>query len=249
MAAPGARRRVPAPLSRFYGRADETRTVRALLDDSRLVTLVGSPGSGKTRLSTEIGAELHDRFRDGFLLRGSDIGPGRRVGARRPRVGAGHRGAAGFAVADTVVEALATVELLVILDNCEHLVRAAATMAGSLLHGCGDIRVLATSRIALSITGEQLFRVPPLDLDPSVALFADRARLVRPTITIDDDDHHDIERICRRMDGLPLAIELAAAWSRVVLFDQLSLFIAHRRRTGVARRGGQGDRLLRRRDL
>jgi predicted ATPase/DNA-binding CsgD family transcriptional regulator len=203
-------------LGRFYGRADETRTVRKLLGDSRLVTLVGSPGSGKTRLSTELGAELRTWFRDGACF--VDL-TSIRDGASVPAALASALGVAeqpGCPVADTVVDALATMELLVILDNCEHLVRATATMAGSLLHGCGDVRVLATSRVALGITGEQLFRVPPLDLEPSVALFADRARLVRPTITIDDGDHHSIERICRRMDGLPLAIELAAAWSRVL---------------------------------
>ncbi|MQA12423.1 MAG: hypothetical protein GEU98_28630 [Pseudonocardiaceae bacterium] len=216
MAAPGTRRRISTPLTRFFGRADETRTVRALLDDSRLVTVVGPPGSGKTRLGTEVGAELRTRFRDGACF--VDL-TSIRDGPSVPAAVASALGIAqrpGWTVADTVVEALATAELLVILDNCEHLVRAAATMTGSLLSGCGDVRVLATSRIALGITGEQLFPLPPLDLEPSVALFTDRARLVRPTVRIDDRDHRHIERICHRVDGLPLAIELAAAWSRVL---------------------------------
>jgi len=238
MAAPGTRGRVPAPLSRFYGRADEARMVSTLLGDSRLVTLVGSPGSGKTRLGTEIGAELGTRFRDGACF--VDL-TSVRDGAAVPAALASALGIAeraGHTVADTVVEALATAELLVILDNCEHLVRSAATMAGSLLQGCGGVRVLATSRIALGVAGEQLFRVPPLDLETSVALFADRARLVRPAISIDDGDHRYIERICRRMDGLPLAIELAAAWSRVLSPVQ----ILHRLDTVLASTADQTSR-------
>ncbi|WP_194240267.1 tetratricopeptide repeat protein [Amycolatopsis sp. YIM 10] len=209
------------PLSRFFGRADETRAVRALLDGARLVTVVGPPGSGKTRLGTEVGVELRSGFRDGACFVDlTSVGDAASVpSAVAAALGVAQR--PGYTVTEAVVEALATAELLVILDNCEHLVEAAATMTGALLSGCAEVRLLATSRLALGVGGEQLFPLPPLDLEPSVALFADRARLVRPTVSFDGDDQRHIERICLRMDGLPLAIELAAAWIRVLSPAQL----------------------------
>ena len=241
MAAPEPRWRVPTPLSSFFGRATEIRQVRALLDDARLVTVVGPPGGGKTRLGTEVGAG----FRDGacFVDLTSVHDDASVPAALASALGIAQR--PGRPVADTVVEALATARLLVVLDNCEHVVRAAATLTGSLLSGCGDVRVLATSRIALSIAGEQLFPLPPLELEPSVALFADRARLVRPAFSIDERERQHIERICRRMDGLPLAIELAAAWSRVLSPGQ----ILHRLDTVLPMLAGNPDLASRQRTM
>jgi predicted ATPase/DNA-binding CsgD family transcriptional regulator len=117
---------------------------------------------------------------------------------------------------DTLIQALSTRELLVVLDNCEHLVTAVAALVAELLDRCPSLRVLATSRTPLGLNGEQIWRVPPLELGPAVELFIERAGQSAPGVSLGPASTPVIEDICRRLDGLPLAIELAAAWSRVL---------------------------------
>ncbi|MFE3450739.1 BTAD domain-containing putative transcriptional regulator [Nonomuraea sp. NPDC059194] len=216
-----SRKGLRAQLTSFVGRADDLDRVQALLEEARLVTLIGPGGSGKTRLATEAAAvaprdvcfvelapisdeaDLAQAVVSALDLRDSLHAPDR---------------IAGDAVA-RLVAALAERRLLLVLDNCEHLVAAAAALADRLLAACPHLRLMATSREALGITGESIFPVAPLRLPPpgapgaldypAVRLFADRAAAVRPGFTLDAEGH--VIRICRALDGLPLAIELAAA--------------------------------------
>jgi predicted ATPase len=217
----GARR----PLTRLVGRdADACELIR-IVDGARLVTLVGAPGCGKTRLGLELGRRLADRYsgRVCFVelapiadecLVASAVAAALGVDDRPRR-----------SAQDALVEEVSTTELLVVLDNCEHLLGAIAALVATLLDGCPSLHVLATSRIALGLHGEQVWRVAPLELGPSVELFIDRADLRSHRAGADPSSAGVIEQICRRLDGIPLAIELAAAWTRVLtpveLLDRL----------------------------
>lgn len=221
-----------APLTSFVGREEELARIAALLTGSRLVTLVGPGGAGKTRLAGEAVGRRVDDVADGVwmvelapLTDPVEIVPAviaslglrdtalvDRPGHRAPRDGL-----------DRVLDVLRDREAIVVLDNCEHLVAPAAELAETLLGACPRLRILATSREPLGITGESLVPVPPLPLpradagaddalaDPAVRLFADRAAAVQPGFAVDDDTVVSVVEICRRLDGLPLAIELAAA--------------------------------------
>lgn len=241
-ACPPAARPAPgnltARLTTFVGRDDEVRRVARLLDESRLVTVVGPGGAGKTRLSTEVGARLAACGEDvdggvWFVELAPVLDPmdlpqavlgalGRReVGVLEAHAGAGARD-----IVDRLAELLSQRPTVLILDNCEHLVASAAAFAGRLLARAPGLRVLATSREPLGIDGEMLcplgpLAIPPVGATPSeagayaaVRLFADRARAVRPDLAIDADTIDAVVEICRRLDGQPLAIELAAARTR-----------------------------------
>jgi predicted ATPase/DNA-binding CsgD family transcriptional regulator len=186
-----------------------------------MVTLVGAPGCGKTRLGLEVGRRLADRcpsrvcfvelapVRDGCLV-ASTVAAALGID-EQPRRSA----------EDALVEEVSTKELLMVLDNCEHLLGAITALVSRLLDGCPALRVLATSRIALGLQGERVWRVPPLDLGPAVELFIDRAGLSGDRAGLGPSSAPVIAEICRRLDGLPLAIELAAAWSRVLTPTEL----------------------------
>jgi predicted ATPase/DNA-binding SARP family transcriptional activator len=213
-----ARPRVPLQLTRFVGREEELTRIRALLADagSRLVTLTGPGGAGKTRLAVETAtAHAHVCFvelapvGDGAQIPYAVLGAlGVREGFRGPATdGAGR-----------LLAALEDRELLLVLDNCEHLVEDAARLAALVLGACPGVRVLATSRESLGITGEVLVPVPPLPPEPAERLFLDRASAVRP----DFPGHARVADICAALDGLPLAIELAAARLRTLTPDELA---------------------------
>ena len=216
--------RAPLALTRFFGRASEGAELAGLLGRSRLVTLVGAPGCGKSRLSLELAARVADRHPAGvwFVELASIADP--LLTARTVATALGVRDLPRRSVEETLVNALATEERLVVLDNCEHVAEAVAPLVARLLDRCPPLRMLITSRKALGLQGEQVWPVPPLDLGPAVELFMDRAELASglgadaPAIGV-------VERICERLDGLPLAIELAAAWTRVLtpaeIFDRL----------------------------
>ncbi|WP_089324959.1 BTAD domain-containing putative transcriptional regulator [Actinomadura meyerae] len=220
------RSNLPAQLTSFVGREEELRRVRKMLAHGRLVTLLGPGGAGKTRLAIEAAA------REGGEVRFVDLAPA--VAAEVPKALLGALGlreggmlpAPGEPQPDALerlVTALEGRRVLLILDNCEHVVAAVAPIARRLLSACPRLRVLATSREALAITGEALRPVPPLELPPdgapagavrdypAVRLFLDRAEAVRPGFSVDGGNAADVLRICRALDGLPLAIELAAA--------------------------------------
>ncbi|MGV9596055.1 BTAD domain-containing putative transcriptional regulator [Streptosporangium sandarakinum] len=221
-----ARAGVPAQLTPLVGRADELARIRGLLTRARLVTLTGPGGTGKTRLAVEAAAHGHDDVCFVELAPLTD-------GAAVPHAVLGALGlhesgmlpTPGGAVPDPVarmVAALAERRTLLVLDNCEHVVEAAAALAAALLGGCPGLRILATSREPLGITGETLCPVPPLALPPpetpaaealgfpAVRLFAERAAAVRPGYAV-ESEADAVLRVCRTLDGLPLAIELAAA--------------------------------------
>ncbi|WP_428952076.1 BTAD domain-containing putative transcriptional regulator [Streptomyces sp. cg35] len=219
---PVRQRGVPAQLTRFVGRAEELARIDALLAGARLVTLTGPGGAGKTRLAVEAGRAHADVCY--VELAPLTVGTGipyailTALGVRE-----GLRGPQGEEATERLVAALEGRELLLVLDNCEHLVEGAAQVAGLLLGTCSGLRILATSREALGITGEVLCPVPPLAAGPAAQLFRDRAAAVRPGF--DGDEHARvaaIDGICAALDGLPLAIELAAARLRTLTVDELA---------------------------
>ncbi|GGK64665.1 SARP family transcriptional regulator [Planomonospora parontospora subsp. parontospora] len=231
---PDLPRGLPAHLTPLIGRADELERIRVLLGGGRLVTLTGPGGTGKTRLATEAAGRLDGEVcfvELGPLGDGAEV-PQAVLGALGLRetglLSAPNRQQPAPDPTGRLVAALTGRSVLLVLDNCEHVVDDAARLADRLLSACPGVRVLATSREALGITGEVLCPVPPLELpgpgDPperaaSVRLFAERASAVRPDFTLgsgpesgaDDATARAVVQICRSLDGLPLAIELAAA--------------------------------------
>src|SRR5215207_3554700 len=213
---------LPVQLTSFVGRGDELAAVELRLDGERLVTLTGSGGCGKTRLAMQAAAELADRWPDGVWW--VDFAP-----VTDP-------GLVAELVASTIgvlvepiggpLEALARQlrdrRLLVCLDNCEHLLDVAAEVAEALLRACPQVSVLATSREPLGVAGETVWRVPSLAEDEAVSLFTERASRVRPWFTLDDTNEAAVRTLCRRLDGIPLAIELAAAWLRTLTPAQVA---------------------------
>ncbi|MFG6194866.1 BTAD domain-containing putative transcriptional regulator [Nonomuraea sp. JJY05] len=228
--APSARRRqgLRAQLTSFVGRAEEIEEVAARLRTNRLVTLIGPGGAGKTRLATEAAEqEPGDVCFVGLAPVSEDAGvPGAVLSALDIRDAPPSPERLTVDPATRLVTALAGRRLLLVLDNCEHVVAATAELADLLLASCPELRVLVTGREALGITGESILPVAPLRLPPpeagnpldypAVRLFADRAAAVRPGFAVDAGNAAAVVRICRALDGLPLAIELAAARLRTL---------------------------------
>jgi predicted ATPase/DNA-binding SARP family transcriptional activator len=222
---PDRRHNLPPSLSSFVGRLRELAEIRRLLGRTRILTLTGPGGAGKTRLAEELGRRVVDSFPDGVWL--ADLVPvaDPRLLADVVAAALGLQPGAGRDPVQAVVSQLANTHALVVFDNCEHLLGGCARLVTALLHGCPRLTVLATSREPLHVPGEITFRVPSLEvpdavtaLDParlgelsSVRLFYDRARQVRPELAFDEPTLIDVATICRRLDGIPLAIELAAA--------------------------------------
>jgi predicted ATPase/class 3 adenylate cyclase len=220
----GAHSNLPVPASRLFGRDDDVREVRVLLSEHRLVTMLAMGGSGKTRLAVAVGdAELGDR-RDGVWF--ADLATAIGDGDVGPVVAA----ALGLEVSTSdyvskIAGSLSDRQLLLILDNCEHVIDACAELAAAILGAGGSTGILATSREWLDVDGERVYRVRPLDgVDadsPAVRLFADRAVAIAPDFVLDADNLPHVAELCRRLDGLPLAIELAA--SRVAVMSPETL--------------------------
>jgi predicted ATPase len=208
----GARGQLPAQTTSFVGRLAELDQVGAELVSARLVTLVGPGGVGKTRLAAQVGARVVDKFPDGvwmFELAGLD----RPDGLEQSMLAT--LGRSNLSVRDArqeLLEMTGSWRALLIMDNCEHLLRAVAELVGDVLAGGAELTVLATSREPLHARGERVLPVAPLAVaDEAVALFVDRAVAVRPSFEADGPSHEAVLRICQRLDGVPLAIELAAA--------------------------------------
>ena len=212
----------PAALTSFVGRARVVDEVARQLAQDRLVTVTGPGGAGKTRLAGEVARQMAGRFADGVWL--AELATVRDPGQVAATVAAalGIRDLPSVATADALAHALARRQLLLVLDNCEHVIGAAAELCGRLLLGADDVRVLATSREPLRIAGEVRYRLGPLTLpDPgdlaaaarseAVTLFADRARRVESGFALDEKTAATVARLVARLDGMPLAIELAAA--------------------------------------
>ncbi|MBN6042086.1 BTAD domain-containing putative transcriptional regulator [Amycolatopsis sp. 195334CR] len=227
--APG---RLPAPLTSFVGRETEVKLVEELLGTARLVTIAGPGGVGKTRLATEVAAR-HHTHRQGRLwlvpLAGVDDPAGAVLGALSTSTG---RPAGGTAdPVARVAELLGGGEAVLVLDNCEQVIEAVAELAGRLLERQPQLRVLVTSREPLEVLGEALCRLGPLALphrrddaagSPAVRLFLDRAAAVRPGFALDESTVDAVVEVVRRLDGLPLALELAAARLRSMSAGQIA---------------------------
>jgi predicted ATPase len=206
---------LPRRATSFIGREQEVRRVRAILQEAPLITLTGVGGVGKTRLALEAAGAEGDRFADGVWL--CELAPVD-SGAVSHALAAALRlqQQQGLGIEDTLIEYLRTRELLLVVDNCEHVLDAAARTLDQIARHCPKVSVLATSREALGVEGERLFPVPPLTDENATRLFADRAKAGRPDFDVDHEPVGAVAEICRRLDGLPLAIELAAARMRVM---------------------------------
>ena len=227
---------LPLQLTSFVGREDEVAEIGELIGKTRLLTLVGTGGVGKTRTALQVAAELLDGSGDGVWF--VDLAP-----LRDPTL-VGHEivSALGLTVppektaADVLIAYLKPRRLLLILDNCEHLVAAAASTIDAILRGCPRVKILATSREGLNVSGESVHRMPSLGLPPegapltaaqasafgAVALFTERARAADGRFTLTDQNAAIVAEVCRRLDGIALAIELAAPRVKVLAVEQLS---------------------------
>jgi predicted ATPase/DNA-binding SARP family transcriptional activator len=201
-----ARRDLPAATTSFVGRERELAELDALLRDHRLVTLTGMGGSGKTRLALELARQQAVAWVDGVRL--VDL----TAVADPALVTAAAAAAVGAEGPELLLEHVRSRELLLLLDNCEHLVEACAELVEGLLPASPNVRVLATSRVPLGVPGELDFALDPLAEDDAVRLFVDRATAVRRDLRVDET----VGEICRALDGMPLAIELAAARSKAL---------------------------------
>ena len=235
--APSARVKgnLPAELTSFVGRRRELAEIKRLLTRSRLVTLTGTGGAGKTRLALRAAAGLRRAFRDGVWLVQLELLRDPALVAQVVARKLGLQDRAGYAPAASLAEFLAGRQLLLVLDNCEHLVDAAAKLTDQLLRAATGLRVLATSREALNIDGEVVLPVPPLPVPeagqpltaaelvvfPAARLFAERATQVVPGFAVTGENMAAVAGICRRLEGLPLALELAAARLTVLSPEQI----------------------------
>jgi predicted ATPase/class 3 adenylate cyclase len=213
---------LPQQPTSFVGRENELREIEALLEQHRLVTLVGMGGSGKTRCAMQAGAELLDRFIDGVWL--IDLAPLSDPSLVVAEIAQtlGVREVPNHPLLETLLTFLERRQLLLILDNCEHVIGEVRRVAAGILRGGAGVNILATSRENLSIAGEHVFRLPSLSLPAGMALFTDRARASDAGYALADENARYVSDICRRLDGLPLAIELAAARVKVLSPQQLA---------------------------
>jgi class 3 adenylate cyclase len=231
---------LPLQVSSFVGREQEIALTKAALDEARVVTLTGVGGVGKTRLALQVAAEVLPRFREGAWL--VEL-----AGVRDPE-GVGEQFAALFGVTarsggsllEAILEFFGTKQLLLVVDNCEHLLDPVAELIDELVRSCPGIVVLATSREGLALPGERILAVPSLEaprtgatLDTiatsdAVQLFVDRAHAVDATFALEATNAASVVRVCRRLDGIPLAIELAAARLNIMSPAELANGLDHR---------------------
>ncbi|RMI32245.1 ATP-binding protein [Nocardia stercoris] len=261
-AASGTLGNLPAELTRFVGRGHEIGAVKQLLSESRLVTLTGIGGVGKTRLAIQVAEAVRRAFDDGVWY--VEFGA-----VREPELAAGAvvstlklRGQPTQTPMELLADFVAARHALLLLDNCEHLIDAVAALADSLLRAAPRLRILATSREPLGIAGEVVVPVPPLTVPAgelpasgrallrcdAVALFLDRARSAVPGFELTEDSTVAIARICRRLEGLPLPIELTAARLRALSPEQILQRLTDRFRllTGGGRAAPDRQQTLRR---
>lgn len=229
-------RPLPVPLTSFVGRERERVEVSQLLSGTRLLTLVGAGGVGKTRLAIQVATEVQRQFKDGacwveLAALGDPALVPQAVGKALAL-----RDEPNVPMIDTLGENLRSSQALLLLDGCEHLVGACAELAESLLRTCGYVKILATSREPLGISGETVWRVPSLSLPElkplqelkdlnkyeSIRLFVERARAVKTRFSLTEENADALMQVCRRLDGIPLALELAAARANTLSADQIA---------------------------
>ncbi|MBO0728924.1 MAG: winged helix-turn-helix domain-containing protein [Acidimicrobiaceae bacterium] len=246
---------LPTKASSFVGRNAEVRRIAQLLSSHRLVTLAGAGGVGKTRLAIEAARRILHDHPDGVWLAELSLETQPDHVAALVGQAVGVHTAGGADVLEMLVGALQPRRLLVVLDNCEHLIDACAELANAFVQRCPQVQILATSRVPLGVDGEQVMRVSPLPLPPphpfstrqvadacSVELFVERAQARSPEVRLTNANVGVISAICHRLDGLPLAIELAAARAGSMALDELEIRLAERfrllagdRRAGLVR--------------
>jgi predicted ATPase/class 3 adenylate cyclase/DNA-binding CsgD family transcriptional regulator len=236
------RHNLPAQRTSFVGRTAELAEVKRLLSETTLLTITGAGGCGKTRLALQVGADLLDTHPDGvWLVELAPVTDSEAVPAHAALVFAVKEGP-GMSPTDAVAAYLGEKEAVLILDNCEHVIEGAAALADAVLSGCPGVTILATSRQSLAVPGEVTWRVPsltvpdddrPADIGAvsaceAVELFVERARRARPGFEIGEHNAAAVAEICRRIDGIPLAIELAAARARVFAPAQIAEGLSER---------------------
>jgi predicted ATPase/DNA-binding SARP family transcriptional activator len=210
------RHNLPVSPNGFVGRIGELAEIKERLAANRMLTLTGAGGTGKTRLALQAAADLLEGFKDGvWLVELAGLGQPELV-AQAAAETLGVREEAGRPIVTTLSGWLRDKNLLLLLDNCEHLVPAVVSLADHLLHECPDVRLLATSRAALRVNGEAITRVGPLSEADAVVLFANRSNAVQPDFRLTEDNSRSVVQICRRVEGIPLAIELAAGRARMM---------------------------------
>jgi predicted ATPase/class 3 adenylate cyclase len=227
---------LPTQTTTFIGRQRELASAVERLQATRLLTLTGPGGSGKTRLALHLAADLLERFPDGVWL--VELAPVTDPAGIAPTLAAAAHISErpGRSALDTVTDWLRSRRVLVVLDNCEHLVAACAEVADSILRSCPDVTIIATSREGLNVAGEALMPVPSLRLPlgeklppldelreyEAISLFVTRCSAFQPEFALTEENAADVVRICRRLDGVPLALELAAARVRVLSVAQVA---------------------------
>jgi predicted ATPase/DNA-binding SARP family transcriptional activator len=232
----GQRHNLPAFLTSFIGREREIAEIKRLLLQVRLLTLTGAGGCGKTRLALQVAGELEREYPDGVWVVELAALSDPSLVPQAVASGLGLGEAPGQPLTATIAESLRCKQLLLVLDNCEHLVEACATLADALLGACPNLRVLATSRQPLGLVGEAVWPVPPLSLpavgrlpptehlveSEAIRLFLERARLTRPDFALTSQNATAVAQVCQRLDGMPLAIELAAARVKLLSAEQIA---------------------------
>ena len=235
---PSPRHNLPAQLSSFIGREREIERVKELLLNARLVTLTSAGGTGKTRLSLQVASQVMDDFPDGvWFVELAPIDDEQRV-AQVVAFVLGVKEEGGRPILEALAGHVRSRQLLIVLDNCEHVVGACAALAKELLRSGPGVKIVASSREHLHVPGEATYPVPALAvpedeaLDPgtltryeAVRLFVDRTSAVNPAFTLTKDNALAVTRICRRLDGIPLAIELAAARARALSVERISVLL------------------------
>ncbi len=227
---------LPVALTSFIGREQEMEEVQRLLTSTRLLTITGAGGAGKTRLALQVAGDLLDSFDDGVWF--IDLTPlsDATLVAQLVANGLGIREEEGRPLMQTLVDSLRAKSLLLILDNCEHLIQSVAQLAETLLRSAPKVRILATSREPLGAPGETAWCIPALSSPglhetialanltqyESVKLFIDRAVAVRPDFVVTNQNAPAVAQICARLDGIPLAIELAASRIRVLSAEEIA---------------------------
>ncbi|MFC4117188.1 ATP-binding protein [Nonomuraea zeae] len=232
---------LPAEPGEIIGRKREIAAIRSLMSATRLVTLTGPGGVGKTRLATHVAARVQRAFRDGVRMIELACLHDEQLLAVAVAEALGLREEMPQPSVETVVDYLRPKQMLLVLDNCEHLVEAAAGLADALLRAAPEVRLLATSREALGVPGETPYIVPPMSFPgpdtritrndvlryDALALLVERGRSIAPEVDI-AAQHVAAARLCRLLDGIPLAIELAAVWLRVLSLEQIIDRLGHR---------------------
>jgi len=213
---------LPTQLTSFIGRENEIAELKALLASARLVTLTGSGGTGKTRLSIEVGMLELPSFANGVWL--IELAPLTNPAQIVPALAQafGLQEVSSNPLINLVMDYLRDKKLLLLLDNCEQLIAVCARLADDLLHQCAGLKILASSREALGITGEVAYRSPSLAESESTHLFGERAGSANPKFSVGEGSAGSVAKICKRLDGIPLAIELAAARTKLLSVDQIA---------------------------